>query len=83
MNRQVSNCVVFACEVDNIVLLAGLPRLAGHRSTTGAPLIPANLLYSMWTHADYLAGYDQQDAHEVKLSISAGVLNLISSNVLL
>jgi ubiquitin carboxyl-terminal hydrolase 22/27/51 len=29
------------------------------------PAVPHALLYSMWHHAQHLAGYDQQDAHEV------------------
>mmetsp|Transcript_40590 Transcript_40590/g.114960 ORF Transcript_40590/g.114960 Transcript_40590/m.114960 type:complete len:787 (-) Transcript_40590:77-2437(-) len=32
------------------------------------PFSPVDLLYSWWSHADHLAGYQQQDAHEFYLT---------------
>ena len=37
------------------------------------PIIPSNLLYSVWSHADYMAGYDQQDAHEFLIALLDGL----------
>lgn len=36
-------------------------------------IIPSNLLYSVWSHADYMAGYDQQDAHEFLIALLDGL----------
>jgi uncharacterized membrane protein YgcG len=38
-----------------------------------SPIIPSNLLYSVWSHADYMAGYDQQDAHEFLIALLDGL----------
>lgn len=35
-------------------------------------IIPSNLLYSVWSFADYLAGYEQQDAHEFLIALLNG-----------
>ncbi len=32
-------------------------------------LVPSNLLFGLWTFADHLAGYEQQDAHEFLLTL--------------
>lgn len=42
-------------------------------------LIPSNLLFSVWSHADYLAGYDQQDAHEFFIALLDGLENHLAS----
>eukprot|EP01038_Epipyxis_sp_PR26KG_P008296 gene8296-11227_t len=36
-------------------------------------IIPSTLLYSVWNHADYLAGYNQQDAHEFLIAFLGGI----------
>ena len=36
-------------------------------------LVPSNLLYAVWAHADYMAGYDQQDAHEFLIALLDGI----------
>ena len=36
-------------------------------------LVPSNLLHAVWAHADYMAGYDQQDAHEFLIALLDGV----------
>lgn len=42
---------------------------SGERS----PYSPADLLYAWWSHADDLAGYKQQDAHEFYLSLLSAI----------
>ena len=42
-------------------------------SGSSTPLIPAQMLYSTWKHADYFAGYEQQDAHEFFISALNGI----------
>ena len=36
-------------------------------------VVPSNLLYSVWTFADQMAGYEQQDAHEFFIALLDGV----------
>jgi len=36
-------------------------------------LVPANLLYAVWMHANHMAGYEQQDAHEFLIAILDGI----------
>ncbi len=36
-------------------------------------IVPAYLLYSIWTYAEYVAGYDQQDAHEFLIALIDGL----------
>jgi ubiquitin carboxyl-terminal hydrolase 22/27/51 len=43
------------------------------RTTAQPPAVPHSLLYSMWHHAQHLAGYDQQDAHEFLMSLLDGI----------
>lgn len=38
-----------------------------------AALIPSNLLYAVWIFAEYMAGYDQQDAHEFLIALLDGL----------
>jgi Ubiquitin carboxyl-terminal hydrolase len=49
----------------------------GERESQKAPckpcLVPSNLLYSVWSHAEYVAGYDQQDAHEFLIAFLDGL----------
>ena len=37
------------------------------------PLVPSKLLYSVWTFADHMAGYEQQDAHEFLIAFLDGI----------
>lgn len=37
------------------------------------PLVPSKLLYSVWTFADHMAGYEQQDAHEFMIAFLDGI----------
>jgi uncharacterized UBP type Zn finger protein len=37
------------------------------------PLVPSQLLYAVWKHADYVAGYEQKDAHEFLIAILDGL----------
>jgi ubiquitin carboxyl-terminal hydrolase 22/27/51 len=57
--------ICLACELDYL--------FAEVYSGTGAPYAPYHFLYSMWRHADNLAGYDQQDAHEFLISTLNGL----------
>lgn len=36
------------------------------------PLVPAKLLFTVWNYAEYLADYDQQDAHEFLIALING-----------
>ena len=40
---------------------------------TTAPIVPSNLLFSVWNHANYMAGYEQQDAHEFLIALLDGL----------
>lgn len=42
-------------------------------SGSRAPFSPSEFLYHWWRHADSLAGYQQQDAHEFYLSLLEGM----------
>eukprot|EP01083_Nonionella_stella_P065520 171761_1 len=37
------------------------------------PLLPANFLFSIWRHANHLAGYEQHDAHEFFMCLLDGM----------
>lgn len=39
----------------------------------GQTLLPSNLLFSVWSHAKHMAGYDQQDAHEFLIALLDGI----------
>lgn len=43
-------------------------------------LVPSNFLYSVWNFADYLAGYDQQDAHEFFIALLDGLSTHTNNN---
>ena len=51
------------------------PGKGDQSSSQSAPmyLVPSNLLYAVWAHADYMAGYDQQDAHEFLIALLDGI----------
>ncbi|OQR96665.1 ubiquitin carboxylterminal hydrolase 22 [Thraustotheca clavata] len=55
------------CNMDKLILEMYTPR------TELAPIVPYNLLYAMWNHADFLAGYRQQDGHEFLISLLDGI----------
>jgi ubiquitin carboxyl-terminal hydrolase 22/27/51 len=57
--------ICLACELDYL--------FSEVYSGVGAPYAPYHFLYSMWRHADNLAGYDQQDAHEFLISTLNGL----------
>ena len=42
-------------------------------TVTTAPVVPSNLLFSVWNHANYMAGYEQQDAHEFLIALLDGL----------
>lgn len=52
--REAENCVV--CELRNLVY--------EFHSGNKISFVPSKLLHLIWTHAHYMAGYEQQDAHE-------------------
>ena len=37
------------------------------------PLVPSKFLFSVWTFADHMAGYEQQDAHEFMIALLDGI----------
>ena len=43
------------------------------RECSGEYLIPAHLLYAVWNELDYMAGYQQQDAHEFLIAFLDGL----------
>lgn len=43
-------------------------------------IVPHQLLYSMWQHAQHLAGYDQQDAHEFFMGLLDGIHSFTHCN---
>ncbi len=43
------------------------------RSPNKPPLIPSNLLYAVWNHSNFIAGYEQKDAHEFLIALLDGV----------
>lgn len=45
----------------------------GDSAPVASYMVPSNLLYAVWAHADYMAGYDQQDAHEFLIALLDGV----------
>ncbi|GAX78420.1 hypothetical protein CEUSTIGMA_g5862.t1 [Chlamydomonas eustigma] len=57
-----------ACEMDALfgTVYNGMPH----------PVSPADFLFAWWAHADALAGYKQQDAHEFYLSLLSGLGDL-------
>lgn len=44
-----------------------------HRDDGCESLVPANLLYAVWSELDYIAGYQQQDAHEFLIAFLDGM----------
>eukprot|EP00850_Spirogloea_muscicola_P026055 SM005350S18165 [mRNA] locus=s5350:48:865:- [translate_table: standard] len=53
------------CDMDTIFAAA----FSGSRE----PYSPSHFLHSWWQHADNLAGYEQQDAHEFFISAIGGI----------
>ena len=66
-----------ACETRNLIVAAS----TAHTQQTGgtkkrqalASLVPSNLLFAVWAFADYMAGYEQQDAHEFLIAFLDGL----------
>ena len=50
------------------VPLTSLPELR-----LGPSIVPSQLLYAVWKHAEYVAGYEQKDAHEFLMAILDGL----------
>lgn len=42
------------------------------RNTRKSIVVPSQLLYSIWKHCNYVAGYHQQDAHELLIALLDG-----------
>ncbi|KNC48743.1 ubiquitin carboxyl-terminal hydrolase [Thecamonas trahens ATCC 50062] len=42
-------------------------------SGSSLPMNPSEFLHSIWVHSKYLAGYEQQDAHEFLISVLDGI----------
>lgn len=57
--------VCLACDMDEL--------FTAFFSGDHAPFLPDHFLYSMWTHAEHLAGYAQQDAHELLMAVIDGI----------
>eukprot|EP00605_Chrysophyceae_sp_TOSAG23-4_P000413 GSChrysophyteH1.ASY1.ANO1.469.1 assembled CDS len=86
--QNTEGCI--ACETRNLVVasLAGPPvnyscapsAFAKQKADLFPALIPSNLLYSVWRHANYMAGYEQQDAHEFLIAYLDGFVSLDSVN---
>ena len=64
-NKDDGRAVCIGCELDDIVQLTF--------SGDTVPTVPHRFLYSMWQHAENLAGYEQQDAHEFYISVLDGL----------
>jgi ubiquitin carboxyl-terminal hydrolase 22/27/51 len=62
-----------ACELSK--LYARLEDCYDHSKTevTSSVALPSNLLFAVWMHANHMAGYDQQDAHEFFISLLDGL----------
>eukprot|EP00606_Chrysophyceae_sp_TOSAG23-5_P000787 GSChrysophyteH2.ASY1.ANO1.1574.1 assembled CDS len=43
-------------------------------------LVPSNLLFSVWNYANYMAGYEQQDAHEFLIAFLDGLETHLRQN---
>jgi len=54
--------------------------LFAYREGSGDTLIPAHLLYAVWNELDYMAGYQQQDAHEFLIAFLDGLDNHLKLN---
>ena len=73
-----SGCI--ACEFKSLFWESAAERISLSSSLKGkvgsgdlSCIVPSNLLYSVWSHADYMAGYDQQDAHEFLIALLDGL----------
>jgi hypothetical protein len=51
-----------------------------NREESSDALIPANLLYAVWNELDYMAGYQQQDAHEFLIAFLDGIDKHLRTN---
>lgn len=60
---KVSSCLL--CQVDRF--------MSEMFSCEPQPFACHQFLFAMWQHSDYLAGYDQQDAHEFLISLFNGL----------
>eukprot|EP01035_Chromulina_nebulosa_P016999 gene16999-22498_t len=54
-----------ACELNNLLHQAG--------DSSSSAVIPSNLLFSVWSYAEYMAGYEQQDSHEFYITLLDGL----------
>jgi len=65
------SCISDGCIACELRCLFG--EAADDPSHHPASIIPSNLLYSVWIFAEYMAGYDQQDAHEFLIALLDGL----------
>ena len=75
------SCLTSGCIACEFKSLLSVPMSSSPRNCTDDKgklavqnaIIPSNLLYAVWSHADYVAGYDQQDAHEFLIALLDGL----------
>lgn len=69
---------LFAEPWNNATRWASLVQISGTGpGTLLQPTIPSRMLYTIWRYADYMAGYEQQDAHEFLMTL----LNALQSHM--
>jgi uncharacterized UBP type Zn finger protein len=44
-----------------------------HEKSLPPPLVPTDLLYAIWAQFEYMAAYQQQDAHEFLVALLDGI----------
>ena len=64
-SAEEKNGICLGCDLDDLFCQVF--------SGDSSPIIPHQLLYSMWSYANHLAGYEQQDAHEFLISLLDGL----------
>jgi uncharacterized UBP type Zn finger protein len=70
--HRTKNCMkehCLGCAVNKLVRSCYIPS----EPEASVPIVPHELLYSVWRYANHLAGYDQQDAHEFFISFLDGL----------
>ena len=60
-----ASSVCLACDLDEL--------FSSFYSGDHSPHVPDHMLLSLWSYADHLAGYAQQDAHELLMALVDGV----------
>jgi len=68
--RRASGSATFAvclgCDLDELFAQHYFP---GEQAQDRTPVLPDQFLFDLWMHAEHLAGYAQQDAHECLMAI--------------